>query len=176
MKLCFSNWIPSVLGQRFWNDKILSKWLKTISSCIRPQFILRIRQMRRTTRVSARTPAVLLHINDLPRCVNAGITFFTADTNIFHYESNSARSLPDILKDVYVWMKSIKLKCNLDKSKVVPFGRKTADVELGDFGLSVEPSILVSLLIKKSHSKTTSQKISQNVCSATLRLCEPVAC
>ena len=40
----------------------------------------------------------LLYINDLPRCVNAVITFFADDTDIFHNESNSARSLPDILK------------------------------------------------------------------------------
>ena len=83
----------------------------------------------------------LLYINDLPNCVNAGITFFADDTNIFHNESNSARSLPEILKDVDVWMKRNKLKCNLDKSKVVSFGGKTADLELGDFGLSVQPNL-----------------------------------
>ena len=83
----------------------------------------------------------LLYINDLPNCVNAGITFFADDTNIFHNESNSARSLPEILKDVDVWMKRNKLKCNLDKSKVVSFGEKTADLELGDFGLSVQPHL-----------------------------------
>ena len=83
----------------------------------------------------------LLYINDLPNCVNTSITFCANDTNIFHNEINSARSLPEILKDVDVWMKRNKLKCNLDKSKVVSFGGKTADLELGDFGFSVQPNL-----------------------------------
>ena len=84
---------------------------------------------------------ILLYFNDLLRCADAGITFFAYDTNIFHNKSNSARSLPDILKDVDVWMKSTEVRCNVDTSKVVSFGGKTADVELGDFGLSVQPNL-----------------------------------
>ena len=98
----------------------------------------------------------LLYINDLPRCVNAVITFSADDSNIFHNESKSARSLPDILKDVDVWMKSNKLNCNLDKSKVVFFGGNTANVELGDFGLSVHPNLkYLGVIMKNSLSKTT---------------------
>ena len=94
----------------------------------------------------------LLCVNDLPRCVNAVIMFFADDTNIFHNESNCSRSLPHILRDADVWMKSNKLKCNLEKSKVVFFGGKTANVELGDFGLSIHPNLkyLVSSLMKNS--------------------------
>ena len=83
----------------------------------------------------------LLYINDLPRLIEAGITLFADDTNIFHNESTSARSLPDILEDVDVWMKSNKLKCNLEKSKVVCFGGKSADVKMGNFGLSVQSNL-----------------------------------
>ena len=71
--------------------------------------------------------------------------------------SQREQSGPDILKDVDVWMKSKKLKCNLDKSKVVFFGGKTANVELGDFGLSVHPNLkyLGIIIDEKLLSKTT---------------------
>ena len=116
----------------------------------------------------------LLYFNDLPNCFNAGITFSADNTNIFHNESNSARSLPEILKDVDVWMKSNKLNCNLDKSQVVSFGVKSADLELGNFGLSVQPKLkclgvmIDEKLSFKDHNAKVKSKLTTSCMSSLL--------
>ena len=62
----------------------------------------------------------LLYINDLPDVANSNITLFADDTNIFEKVVNGNEDiLTETLSKVDNWMKSNKLKCNLDKSKAI---------------------------------------------------------
>ena len=72
----------------------------------------------------------LLYINDLPRHVKTCITFFADYTNIFYNENTSLQSLADILDKVDDWMRSNLLKCNLDKSTAVCFGKNTVNHQM----------------------------------------------
>ena len=83
----------------------------------------------------------LLYINDLPRHVNACITFFADDTNIFSNENTSLQSLADILDKVDEWMRSNKLKSNLDKSTAVCFGKNTVNHHMEGFELNIRQKL-----------------------------------
>ena len=62
----------------------------------------------------------LLYINDLTKSVQSHVTLFADDSNIFdRMEENGTNNLDNTLSIENSWMKSNKLKCNLDKSKAL---------------------------------------------------------
>ena len=65
---------------------------------------------------------------DMSRLV---LLFFADDTNIFYNENTSLQSLADMLDKVDDWMRGNKLKCNLDKSTAVCFGKHTVNHQMG---------------------------------------------
>ena len=101
----------------------------------------------------------LLYINDLPRHVKACTTFFADDTNIFYNENTSLQSLADIHDKVDDWMRSNKLKCNLDKSTAVCFGKNTVNHQMEGFELIIRQKLkyLGVIIDEKLSFKDTSK-------------------
>ena len=84
---------------------------------------------------------MLLYINDLPRRVNASITFFAGDTNLFYNENTSLQSLADLLDKVDDWMRKNKLKCSLDKSTAACFGKNTVNQQMEGLELNIRQKL-----------------------------------
>ena len=84
---------------------------------------------------------MLLYINDLPRRVNASITYFAGDTNLFYNENTSLQSLADILDKVDDWMRSNKLKCSLNKSTAACFGKNTVNQQMEGLELNIRQKL-----------------------------------
>ena len=80
----------------------------------------------------------LLYVNDICDNVKSPLTLFPDDTNIFEDLRPGNHKLTDTLMLVDSWMKSNMLKCNLDKSKAVIFGRKPHQMLADLHGVSIE--------------------------------------
>ena len=73
--------------------------------------------------------------------MNSSLTLFADNTNIFVNLKPGSHKLKDTLMLVDSWMKSNKLKCNLDKSKAVIFGRKPQKMLTDLQCVSIENSV-----------------------------------
>ena len=79
----------------------------------------------------------LLYVNDLTKSVQSHVTLFADDTNIFdRMEDDGTNNLDNTLSIVNTWMKSNKLKCNLDKSKAVISGESSQTEIFDKFDLA----------------------------------------
>ena len=78
----------------------------------------------------------LLYINDLALKVQSHITLFADDTNVFEF-LDQEDVFENTLTVIDHWMKSNKLKCNLDKSKAVVFGKHKQFSLLHRFEISI---------------------------------------
>ena len=83
----------------------------------------------------------LLYVNDISENVNSSLTLFADDTNIFEDLIPGSHKLKDTLMLVDSWMKGNKLKCNLDKSKAVVFGKKPQELSTDLHGVRIENSV-----------------------------------
>ena len=83
----------------------------------------------------------LLYINDLTNTVESLVTLFADDTNIFDRMEQDGSNVEKTLSIVNSWMKSNKLKCNLDKSKAVIFGETSQTAIFDKFDLMVQHCI-----------------------------------
>ena len=117
----------------------------------------------------------LLYINDLPDVANSNITLFADDTNIFGKVVNGNQdTLTETLSKVDNWMKSNKLKCNLDKSKAIIFNKSSeSDLHLGSLVIEMKHNlkylgvIIDDSLCFKDHVAKIKQKL--NFCHHTVR-------
>ena len=116
-----------------------------------------------------------LYINDLPDVANSNTTLFADDTNIFEKVVNGNQdTLTETLSKVDNWMKSNKLKCNLDKSKAIIFNKSSeSDLHLGSLVIEMKHNlkylgvIIDDSLCFKDHVAKTKQKL--NFCHHTVR-------
>ena len=119
----------------------------------------------------------LLYINDLPDVANSNITLFADDTNIFEKVVNGNQdTLTETLSKVDNWMKSNKLKCNLDKSKAIIFNKSSeSDLHLGSLVIEMKHNlkylgvIIDDSLCFKDNVAKIKQKL--NFCHHTVRRC-----